>query len=224
MQVNPIAIIYNDYVDKFGIPRQAGMVNNLSRIVFEKEFRDENAFRGIEEFSHLWLLWQSKEENYHLTVRPPRLGGNTRKGVFATRSPFRPNRICFSCVKLEEVKRTNEGIVLIVSGADILNGTPILDVKPYLPFSDCHPDARFGFAEEFEHYRLTVCPCEKLDKLDESTRQALTELLACDPRPAYQKDERIYKLDYGKYAVQFYVKDSTVFIENIKESKKTGQI
>ncbi len=215
MQVFKIATIFNDYVDKFGIPRQAGMVNNLSRIVFEKEFRDENAFRGIEEFSHLWLLWQSKEESYHLTVRPPRLGGNKRKGVFATRSPFRPNRICLTCVKLEEVKKTDEGIILIVSGADILNGTPILDVKPYLPFADSHPDARFGFAEEFEHYKLNVAPSEKLDLRKPQTKKEITELLACDPRPSYQNDERIYKLDYGKLTVCFFVKDGVVFIEDI---------
>lgn len=217
MQVSPIAKIYNDYVDKFGIPRQSGMVNNLSRIVFEKEFRDENAVRGIEEFSHIWLLWQSNEEKYHLTVRPPRLGGNKRMGVFATRSPFRPNRICLSCVKLEEVKKTNEGLVLIVSGADLLNGTPIIDIKPYLPFADAHPNARFGFAEEFEHYKLKVEHSKKLDFLCESTKQELTQLLSRDPRPAYQKDERIYKLDYGKNIVSFFVKDNTVFIDKIEE-------
>ena len=217
MQVSPIAKIYNDYVDKFGIPRQSGMVNNLSRIVFEKEFRDENAVRGIEEFSHLWLLWQSNEEKYHLTVRPPRLGGNKRMGVFATRSPFRPNRICLSCVKLKEVKKTNEGLVLIVSGADLLNGTPIIDIKPYLPFADAHPNARFGFAEEFEHYKLKVEQSKKLDFLCESTKQELTQLLSRDPRPAYQKDERIYKLDYGKNIVSFFVKDNTVFIDKIEE-------
>lgn len=217
MQVSPIAKIYNDYVDKFGIPRQSGMVNNLSRIVFEKEFRDENAVRGIEEFSHIWLLWQSNEEKYHLTVRPPRLGGNRRMGVFATRSPFRPNRICLSCVKLEEVKKTNEGLVLIVSGADLLNETPIIDIKPYLPFADAHPNARFGFAEEFEHYKLKVEQSKKLDFLCESTRQELTQLLSRDPRPAYQKDERIYKLDYGKNIVSFFVKDNTVFIDKIEE-------
>ena len=217
MQVFKIATIFNDYVDKFGIPRQSGMVNNLSRIVFEKEFRDENAFRGIEEFSHLWLLWQSKEENYHLTVRPPRLGGNKRMGVFATRSPFRPNRICLSCVKLEEVKKTSEGVVLIVSGADILSGTPILDVKPYLPFADSHPDARFGFAKEFEHYKLSVAPSDKLDVLSEQTKQEVTQLLSRDPRPSYQNDERIYNLDYGKYSVSFFVKDDTVFIKEIEE-------
>ena len=217
MQVFKIATIFNDYVDKFGIPRQSGMVNNLSRIVFEKEFRDENAFRGIEEFSHLWLLWQSKEENYHLTVRPPRLGGNKRMGVFATRSPFRPNRICLSCVKLEEVKKTSEGVVLIVSGADILSGTPILDVKPYLPFADSHPDARFGFAKEFEHYKLSVAPSDKLDVLSEQTKQEVTQLLSRDPRPSYQNDERIYNLDYGKYSVSFFVKNDAVFIKDIAE-------
>ena len=217
MQVSPIAKIYNDYVDKFGIPRQSGMVNNLSRLVFEKEFRDENAFRGIEEFSHLWLLWQSKEENYHLTVRPPRLGGNKRMGVFATRSPFRPNRICLSCVKLEEVKKTSEGVVLIVSGADILSGTPILDVKPYLPFADSHPDACFGFAKEFEHYKLSVAPSDKLDVLSEQTKQELTQLLSRDPRPSYQNDERIYNLDYGKYSVSFFVKNDAIFIKDIEE-------
>lgn len=217
MIVEPIATIYNDYVDKFGIPRQAGMVENKSKIVFEKEFRDENAFRGIEDFSHLWLLWQSREESYHLTVRPPRLGGNKRMGVFATRSPFRPNRICLTCVKLEAVKKTSEGIVLIVSGADILNGTPILDVKPYIPFADAYPDARFGFAQEFEHYRLAVEPSPLLDKLDTQTKDALVQLLACDPRPSYQNDDRIYRLDYSCYTVSFFVEDNKVFIENIEE-------
>lgn len=217
MQVVPIAKIYNDYVDKFGIPRQSGMVNNLSRIVFEKDFRDENALRGIEEFSHLWLLWQSREENYHLTVRPPRLGGNKRMGVFATRSPFRPNRICLSCVELKEVKKTNEGLVLIVSGADLLNETPIIDIKPYLPFADAHPDARFGFAQEFEHYKLKVNESDILNTLSAKTKQELIELLSRDPRPSYQKDERIYKLDYGKHVVSFFVKDDCVFVKEIKE-------
>ena len=147
-----IAHIYTDFKTKFGLPRQSGLVDEIEgRIVFEKEYRDENAFRGLEDFSHIWLLWEfseAKREEWSPTVRPPLLGGNKRIGVFATRSPFRPNPIGLSCVRLEEVKQTAEGTVLVVSGADLMDNTPILDIKPYLPYVDSHPEAKGGFAEE----------------------------------------------------------------------------
>lgn len=213
-----IAHIENDYKEKFGIPRQSGLVESLvSRIVFEPEYRNPDAFRGIEGYSHLWLLWHFSEadrgEEWSPTVRPPRLGGNTRVGVFATRSPFRPNSVGMSSVKLEKFEiDKNLGPVLYVSGADLLDGTPIFDVKPYLAYVDSHPEAKDGFALNQKEGTLFVeFPEELLAKVPEEKRQGLIELLSQDPRPQYQNDsERVYKMKFGAWEVWFKVEDSTL--------------
>lgn len=218
-----IAHIENDYKEKFGIPRQSGLVESLtSRIVFEPEYRNTDAFRGIEGYSHLWLLWHFSEADrgteWSPTVRPPRLGGNTRVGVFATRSPFRPNSVGMSSVKLErfEVDKTL-GPVLYVSGADLLDGTPIFDVKPYLAYVDSHPEAKDGFALNIKDGTLKVdFPPEWLLKVPEEKRDGLIELLSQDPRPQYQNDpERIYKMKFGTQEVWFSVEGSTLFVRNV---------
>ena len=189
-----IAKIYTDFKEKFGIPRQSGLVSTLeSKIVFEPKYRNSDALRGIEEYSHLWILWKFSEvpenDKFNPTVRPPRLGGNKKMGVFATRSPYRPNPIGLSSVKLLRLEETDEGTVLIVSGADMLNGTPIYDIKPYLPYTDIHSDAVGGFADEKLSYKLEVeFPEELLIKIPESKREGLIELLSEDPRPSYIED------------------------------------
>ena len=221
-----IAHIENDYKEKFGIPRQSGLVESLvSRIVFEPEYRNSDAFRGIEGYSHLWLLWHFSEadrgEEWSPTVRPPRLGGNTRVGVFATRSPFRPNSVGMSSVKLEkfEVDKTL-GPVLYVSGADLLDGTPIFDVKPYLAYVDSHPEAKDGFALNQREGTLTVeFPEEWLLKVPVEKRQGLIELLSQDPRPQYQNDpERVYKMKFGVREVWFRVEGSKLVVCNVCET------
>ena len=207
-----IARIESDYDTKFGVPRQSGLVNSaVSRIVFEPEYRNPDALRGMDGFSHLWLIWQFSEcvrDDWSPTVRPPRLGGNTRMGVFATRSPFRPNPIGLSCVKLEEIKKTAEhGYVLIVSGADLMDGTPIFDIKPYLPYADCHPEATGGFAQDVMGHALKVeFPEEWLEKIPEDRRETLLSILEQDPRPGYQQDPgRIYGFAYGQWEIKFRV-------------------
>lgn len=213
-----IAHIENDYKEKFGIPRQSGLVESLvSRIVFEPEYRNPDAFRGIDGYSHLWLLWHFSEADrgteWSPTVRPPRLGGNTRVGVFATRSPFRPNSIGISSVKLEkfEVDKTL-GPVLYVSGADLLDGTPIFDVKPYLAYVDSHSEAKDGFALNQKEGTLSVeFPKEWLFKVPEEKREGLIELLSQDPRPQYQNDpERVYKMKFGLQEVWFLVENEKI--------------
>ena len=215
-----IAHIENDYKEKFGIPRQSGLVDSVvSRIVFEPEYRNPDAFRGIEGYSHLWLLWHFSEADrggeWSPTVRPPRLGGNTRVGVFATRSPFRPNSVGMSSVKLErfEVDKAM-GPVLYVSGADLLDGTPIFDVKPYLAYVDSHPEAKDGFALNQKEGTLAVgFSAEWLELVPEEKRKGLCELLSQDPRPQYQKDpERVYKLRFGEQEVWFRVEGSTLTV------------
>ncbi len=217
--ITTIARIRNDFQDKFGVPRQSGRApSTLSRIVFEREYRHEDALRGIEGFSHLWLLFafsQTPERAFSPTVRPPRLGGNERVGVFASRSPFRPNRIGLSCVKLERVERTeNEGIVLVVSGADLIDDTPILDVKPYLPFADCKPNAVGGYADAHERDRLHVLISDELlVKIPQEKRTGLIECLADDPRPSYQTDdERIYGMRFGGFEIKFRVAENTLTV------------
>ena len=218
-----IARIRTDFPEKFGIPRQAGLVPELiAKIVFEPEFRDPNALRGIEDWSHLWLIWQFSEairEDWSPTVRPPRLGGNGRVGVFATRSPFRPNPIGLSSVKLESVK-TEEGLgtVLYVSGADLMDGTPIYDIKPYLAYTDSHPDASGGFAAEVFGHSLEVdFPAELLEKLPEDKRKAAIGMLSNDPRPAVQHDpERIYGLLFGGVEIKFRVDGGKLFVIDVK--------
>ena len=210
LTVKYIADIYTDFEEKFGIPRQSGLVEGLTgRIVFRPEFRIPEAIRGLEGFSHLWVLFdfsQAHRDNWSPTVRPPRLGGNRRVGVFASRSPFRPNPIGLSCVKLERIERgTAEGDVLVVSGVDMLSGTPVLDIKPYLPYADCRPEARGGYAEEVFGQRCRVNVEDgALDNVPEDKREALLECLAQDPRPHYQDDEaRVYGLRFAGTEVRF---------------------
>ncbi len=215
-----IAHIHNDFKTKFGVPRQSGLVKDIdSVIVFEPEYRDPSALRGIEQFSHLWLIWQFSQavrDDWSPTVRPPRLGGNKRMGVFATRSPFRPNAIGLSSVKLEGISQTADGTVLHVSGADLMDGTPILDIKPYLSFTDSHPDATGGFAAEKLDYALKVeCSKDLLDRIPPSKQSAMLALLAQDPRPSYQNDDRIYGFDFGEFEIRFTVADGVLTVMDI---------
>ncbi|MBP5196430.1 MAG: tRNA (N6-threonylcarbamoyladenosine(37)-N6)-methyltransferase TrmO [Bacteroidaceae bacterium] len=219
--MTPIAHIESPFGGKFGIPRQSGLARSVhSRIVFEKEFRNPEAFRGLEEFSHVWLLWQFNEaEGWSPTVRPPMLGGNRRIGVFATRSPFRPNHIGLSCVELLNVELdSKDGPVLHVAGADLKDGTPILDIKPYLPYTDSRPEARGGFTEQVlrEFRPLEVVLPESMDDMDESLRQSLCELLSADPRPHYHDDpERIYGMTFAGREIRFRVAEGkAVVIDN----------
>lgn len=215
----PIATIRTAFPSKFGIPRQSGLVEQPeARVLFEAPYRNQEALRGLERYSHLWLLWlfsESKREGWSPTVRPPRLGGNTRMGVFATRSPFRPNPIGLSCVRLLRI----EGCELVVAGADLMDGTPILDIKPYLPYTDARPDAVGGFADDVRENTLTVVfPPEEAEKLSAELREALAELLAEDPRPHYQDDpERIYGFPFAGYEVRFRVQGERLTVLSVKE-------
>lgn len=216
-----IARMESDFPDKFGIPRQSGLTSLASRIIFEPEFRDPNALRGIEGWSHLWILWifsEAVRPGWSPTVRPPRLGGNERVGVFATRSPFRPNNIGLSSVKLERVEHTeNEGDVLIVSGADLMNGTPIIDIKPYVPYADAHPEASGGFAaEKFGKKLKVVFPEELLSRVEPGKREGLKDLLAEDPRPAVQDDpERVYGMRFSDVEIKFVVSDGVLTVVDV---------
>ena len=210
--VHIIARIRSQFPEKFGIPRQSGLVEELkARVVFEPEYRDPQALRGLEEFSHIWLIWQfsrSMGAGWSPTVRPPRLGGNERMGVFATRSPFRPNPMGLSCVKLEKVElSTSEGPVLWVAGADLMDGTPIYDIKPYLPYADCKPQAVGGFASAPKEATLTVdFPPQLLERVPQELREALSGVLAQDPRPTYHHDpQRVYGMAFGGLQVRFTV-------------------
>lgn len=214
-----IARIRSDFAEKFGIPRQSGLVSTLrAAVVFEPEFRNPDALRGIADFSHLWLIWEFSEairENWSPTVRPPRLGGNERLGVFATRSPFRPNPIGLSCVRLEEVRQDQaHGTILIVSGADLMDGTPIYDIKPYIPYADAHPEARGGFAQDAPKPTLAVdFPPDLLARVPEDRREALCAVLALDPRPSYQNDPtRIYGMRFAGCDIRFTVNNSTLTV------------
>ena len=207
MQV--IAHIRSDFPTKFGIPRQSGLVEALrATVVFEPEYRNPDALRGIEDFSHLWLIWEFSESVGHPwspTVRPPRLGGNTRLGVFATRSPFRPNPIGLSCVRLLGSEQTREGTVLVVSGADLMDGTPIFDIKPYLPYADAHPEASGGFTEKAGAYLLNV---------------ELLGVLEHDPRPSYQQDTaRVYGMRFDRFDVRFTVDGDRLTVREILEQR-----
>ena len=224
MECKPIATIHNDYTAKFGIPRQSGLVEEVeSKIVFEPEYRNADALRGIEGYSHLWLLWvfsQAIREGWSPTVLPPRLGGKTRMGVFATRSPFRPNPIGLSSVKLLDVElHTKDGPVLHVAGADLMDGTPILDIKPYLPFTDSHPDALGGFADPVRDYHLEVVfPDSLLQQVPLRLRKPVLGLLAQDPRPSYQNDpERVYGVAFGGYDFRFRVADGVLTVCEIEK-------
>ncbi len=223
LQIKPIAYIRSDFKEKFGIPRQSGRAPSLkAEIVFVPPYSCEEAFRGIEGFSHLWVLFDfslAHREEFSPTVRPPRLGGNERVGVFASRSPFRPNPIGLSCVKLEEVKKGEEGVVLTVSGADLLNGTPIIDIKPYLPFADCVENATAGYADDKKNYRLQVsCETELLEKLPKEKQAGLLECLADDPRPSYQEDnERLYGMRFGDFEIKFKVDFNTLTVISVEK-------
>lgn len=220
-----IARIYNGFREKFGIPRQSGILDKMvSTIVFEKDYRQQEALRGLEEYSHLWLLWyfsENTKKEWSPCVRPPRLGGNKRVGVFATRSPYRPNPIGLSSVKLEKIEHTNDrGTVLYVSGADLLSGTPIIDIKPYIAYSDSHPDALCGFADEVIDYRLKV-DFPQIDSLPEDIRETVLLMLENDPRPSYQSDEnRLYGMCYGDYEIKFTVKDNILYVSDVAQIKK----
>ncbi|MCI9671737.1 MAG: tRNA (N6-threonylcarbamoyladenosine(37)-N6)-methyltransferase TrmO [Lawsonibacter sp.] len=220
MELTPIAHIRSDFSEKFGIPRQSGLVEELTAaVVFEPEYRDPSALRGLEGFSHLWLIWEfSRSRGWSPTVRPPRLGGNKRLGVFATRSPFRPNPLGLSCVRLVEVRQDRAlGPVLVVAGADLMDGTPIYDVKPYLPYADCKPDAVGGFAAQPKGADLTVdCPPALLDRVPEDKRAALLAVLAQDPRPQYQDDpERVYGMAFAGLEVKFQVAGEQLTVTEI---------
>lgn len=216
-----IAHIHNDFTEKFGIPRQSGLVEEVqSEIVFCPKYRNPDAFRGLDGFSHLWLLWQFSKairEEWSPTVRPPRLGGNVRMGVFATRSPFRPNPIGLSCVGLKRMEFTKDrGPVLFVSGADLMDGTPIFDIKPYLPYADSKPEATAGFAEQKEEPLSVVIPEELLLKVPKEKQESLRGVLAQDPRPRYQNvPERIYKMYYGNFEVWFTVEGNKLQVCSI---------
>ncbi|NMA68971.1 MAG: tRNA (N6-threonylcarbamoyladenosine(37)-N6)-methyltransferase TrmO [Desulfitobacterium sp.] len=222
-----IAHIQTDFPTKFGIPRQSGLVDSLQGIIiFEEEYRNPEAFRGLEEYSHIWLIWGFSEavrEAWSPTVRPPRLGGNKRMGVFATRSPFRPNSIGLSSVKLLKVEFHPElGPILHVAGGDLMNNTPIYDIKPYLPFTDSHPEAVGGFADSVKDYALEVdFPEEYLSLIPQEKWQALLEVLAQDPRPSYQNDpERIYGFPYSGYDIRFKVKDKKLSVCQVVPLRK----
>lgn len=223
VEMKPIGWIRSDFKTKFGIPRQSGLVEELrAQVVFAPEYRVQEAFRGLAGFSHIWLLWEFSEsvrESWSPTVRPPRLGGNQRMGVFATRSPFRPNPIGLSCVKLERVEPDSpDGPVLHVQGADLLDGTPIFDIKPYLPYADCRPEAVGGFAADYQA-RLTVdFPAGLAGKIPPEKLAALTGVLAGDPRPPYQNDpERVYGMTFAGFNIRFRVEGDKLTVLEISK-------
>ena len=225
VNIQVIARMHSDFATKFGIPRQSGLVEELrSTIVFEPEFRNADALRGIEGYSHLWLIWQFSEAvrtEWSPTVRPPRLGGNTRMGVFATRSPFRPNSLGLSSVRLLGVEQTeNDGTVIHVAGADLMDGTPIFDIKPYIPYGDCHPDATGGFTDTAGEFLLNVnFPDALLQQLPEDKRSAAIGVLSHDPRPSYQrKPDRIYGLTFAGFDIRFKVTDDDLTVTEVTKA------
>lgn len=222
--IKPIAYIKTNFKDKFGIPRQSGRSPSaMGTIIFNKEFRNDDSLKGIEEFSHIWLIFdfsKSHRAEWSPTIRPPRLGGNKRVGVFATRSPFRPNSLGLSSVKFEGLKKDiANGTVILVSGVDLLDGTPIYDIKPYIPYTDCHTDAVGGFSDEFINYKLKVVFDNNIDKtLPENIRSTLIECLSDDPRPSYIKDnERIYKMILSSFEVSFKVEEDILTVIEIEK-------
>ena len=227
MEIEAIAHIENAYTSKFGVPRQSGLVEEVvSRIVFTPAYRSEEALRGIGDFSHLWLIWgfhEARREGWSPTVRPPRLGGNVRVGVFATRSPYRPNGLGLSSVRLLGTEKTaGQGTVLRVAGADLMNGTPIYDIKPYLPSADSHPEASGGFTDRYEKRRVRVeIPETEARKLRPEDLAALRKVLEEDPRPAYQEDpEKVYAFEFADKTVRFRVSDSLLTVLEIGAEKR----
>ena len=227
IELKPIARVRSDFKSKFGIPRQSGLAEELkAEIVFESEYRNREYLRGIEGYSHLWILWgfsANKSRKPTPTVRPPRLGGNRRVGVFATRSPYRPNPIGLSAVRIDFIEETqSEGMIIHINGADIMDGTPVYDIKPYIPEYDSLPDAARGFASDYFDYSLKVEINEKeLAKVEESRRNSLIRILELDPRPSYQDDpERIYCMDFADYSISFRVNKGTLFVEKIEHLTK----
>lgn len=225
VSIQIIARMKSDFPSKFGIPRQSGLVDALrSTIVFEPEFRNPDALRGLTDYSHLWIIWQFSEavrKQWSPTVRPPRLGGNTRLGVFATRSPFRPNNLGLSSVKIIGTEDTAQyGTVIHVAGADLMDGTPIFDIKPYIPYSDCHPDATGGFTDNADDFILEVeFPYMLMDKIPKDKHSALIGVLSHDPRPSYQKDpDRIYGLNFAGFDIRFTVHDKTLTVCEVTEN------
>ena len=225
VNIQVIARMHSDFATKFGIPRQSGLVEELrSTIVFEPEYRNPDALRGIEEFSHLWIIWQFSEavrQGWSPTVRPPRLGGNTRMGVFATRSPFRPNNLGLSSVKLLGVEHTEQyGTVLHVGGADLMDGTPIFDIKPYIPYGDCHVDATGGFTDRAGEFLLRVnFPDELLKSLPGDKREAAIGVLSHDPRPSYQrKPDRVYGLTFAGFDIRFRVEEDVLTVVEVNKA------
>ncbi len=223
ISMDVIAVMHSDFPTKFGIPRQSGLAEALqSTIVFEPAYRNPEALRGIEGFSHLWILWQFSQavrQDWSPTVRPPRLGGNTRMGVFATRSPFRPNAIGLSCVRLLSVEHTQDmGTVLHIGGADLMDGTPILDIKPYIPYCDAHPEAMGGFTQNAGDYLLEVDFPENLkQRLPAEKQEAICQVLSHDPRPSYQKDsDRVYGLSFAGHDIRFTVKDKILTVVDVQ--------
>lgn len=218
-----IARVHSEFPEKFGIPRQSGLTPHLiSSIIFEKEFRNPEALRGIDGFDYLWLIWEFSEnvrDHWSPTVRPPRLGGNTRLGVFATRSPFRPNPIGLSSVRLERIENSAEyGPVLIISGADLMDGTPIYDIKPYIPYTDAHPEAAGGFAPAADRTLAVVFPPELLRQLPSRQHEAVIEVLSQDPRPSYQSDEeRVYGLYFSGFNIRFQVRDDVLTVCSVRK-------
>lgn len=226
--ITPIARIRSDFPEKFGIPRQSGVVESLTaRIVFEPEYRHADALRGLEGFSHVWLIWQFSEnlrEGWRPTVRPPRLGGNERMGVFATRSPFRPNALGLSCVRLLSIEHGADGPVLTVAGADLMDGTPIFDIKPYLPYADCIAEATGGFAPDSGAKLAVTIPDDLLPKIPADKREALRGVLENDPRPRYQSDStRVYKLDFAGLHVEFQVDGRALSVTDIRALPRVNE-
>lgn len=224
LTMNIIANIHSDFPTKFGIPRQSGLVEELTaKVIFAPEYRVPEAVRGLEDFSHIWLIWQFSQavrDSWSPTVRPPRLGGNTRMGVFATRSPFRPNAIGLSCVRLLKVEpNTPQGPVLTVAGADLMDGTPILDIKPYIPYADCQNDATGGFTDTAGDFLLTVdFPQPLLELVPEDRREALKAVLSHDPRPSYQRNpDRVYGMEFAGVNVRFRVVEDTLTVVDVEK-------
>lgn len=220
MRLKVIARVYTDFPEKFGVPRQGGLADTKGRIVFEPAYGKPEALKGIEEFSHLWILWgfsEVPEGKWSPTVRPPRLGGNKREGVFATRSPFRPNPVGLSCVKLEGIEKRPEGLALKVSGVDMTNGSPVYDIKPYLPYVDSHPEAEEGFTGGVKDYRLSVAFPEKwYRRVPKEHREVLKEILSQDPRPSYQENpQRMYGMTYAGMEIRFTVKEKILTVRGV---------